>query len=82
MATFLRPSEFSPSGGTAGVGAGFSMTVLSDKGTAPLTYQWKKNGIGLVDSGTHIYGATDPYLLLGRADSGGCAGQLHGGCRR
>jgi alpha-tubulin suppressor-like RCC1 family protein len=40
-----------------------SFTVAAD-GTAPLNYQWKKNGLDLVDGG-NVSGATTPTLTVG-----------------
>jgi len=53
----------SPASVTAGVGSDVTLTV-SASGTAPLSYQWKKNGAVLGNSGSHVTGASTPSLTL------------------
>ncbi|HLP01788.1 MAG TPA: DNA/RNA non-specific endonuclease [Opitutaceae bacterium] len=60
-----------PSGQSVYVGADFALSVVA-KGTGPLAYQWRKNGVALAEGGP-VSGATTATLTLtavGLADRG------------
>lgn len=71
--TYVGPPAITDPPANLAIIAGSDATFsVSAAGGAPLTYQWQKNGIPLVD-GSHISGANTPILLVRNAqvaDSG------------